>query len=183
MANSQTWGISIPSFKTVLSCSAAFIALIAASKMAVQIGPVPLTMQTCAIGLIGAVLGARKGFLTVLAFVLAGLAGLPIFATPLSGPAALIGPTGGYLIAFPFGALITGLLAEKGWSGVNIFRSTLAQFFSNIFIVLFGGFWLMLITGSEKAFAVGLLPFFAPAVMKSLIASLLLAGVKVTFKK
>lgn len=183
MANTQSMGFSVPSFKTLFKCSAAFIALVIASKMSVQIGPVPLTMQTCAIGLIGAVLGMRKGFLTVLAFVIAGLAGLPIFATPLSGPAALLGPTGGYLIAFPFGALIAGYLAEKGWKDGKIFRSFIAQFLSNISIVVFGGLWLMLMTGTEKAFAVGLLPFFAPAVMKAVIASLLLAGIKVTFKK
>ncbi len=178
MANTQTWGVTVPSLKTILTCSAAFIALVAASKMSVQIGPVPLTMQTCAIGLIGAVLGARKGFLTVLAFVLAGLGGLP-----LSGPAALVGPTGGYLIAFPFGALIAGLLAERGWTGEKIVKSTIAQFLSNISIVVFGGLWLMLLTGSEKAFAVGLLPFFAPAMLKAVLAALLLAGVKLTLRK
>lgn len=183
MANTQTWGVTVPSLKTILTCSAAFIALVAASKMSVQIGPVPLTMQTCAIGLIGAVLGARKGFLTVLAFVLAGLGGLPIFATPLSGPAALVGPTGGYLIAFPFGALIAGLLAERGWTGEKLVKSTIAQFLSNISIVVFGGLWLMLLTGSEKAFAVGLLPFFAPAMLKAVLAALLLAGVKLTLRK
>ena len=68
MANYSNMGSHCPSLKTILTCSAAFIALVAASKMSVQIGPVPLTMQTCAIGLIGAVLGARKGLLTVLAF-------------------------------------------------------------------------------------------------------------------
>ena len=179
MANTQTWGVTVPSLKTILTCFAAFIALVAASKMSVQIGPVPLTMQTCAIGLIGAVLGV----LTVLAFVLAGLGGLPIFATPLSGPAALVGPTGGYLIAFPFGALIAGLLAERGWTGEKIVKSTIAQFLSNISIVVFGGLWLMLLTGSEKAFAVGLLPFFAPAMLKAVLAALLLAGVKLTLRK
>ncbi len=170
---------AIPSFKTLAKVAAGFVLLVISSKISFQIGPVPLTMQTCAIGLLGALLGARLGFITTLSFVLAALAGLPILATPLTGFAALMGPTGGYLVAFPFGCAIAGFLAERGWCGTRVFASFITQFATNIFIVIFGGLWLMVITGVESAFTVGLIPFVLPSVTKSILAAAILAGIKI----
>ncbi len=113
----------------------------------------------------------------------ARLAALHIIAPPLHGPAALLGPTGGYLMAFPVGAAIAGFLAERGWTGTKIFASFIAQFASNIFIVLFGGLWLFGMFGVDKAFTVGLIPFVFPALLKAVLATGILAGIKYTTSK
>ena len=82
--------------KAVVKCAAAVALLIAASKVSFAIGPVPLTMQTFAVAVVGAWLGTRQGVAAVVAYLALGFAGLPVFATPLCGPAALMGPTAGY---------------------------------------------------------------------------------------
>lgn len=139
-----------------------------------MIGPVPLTMQTFAVGLVGAWLGMRKGFWAVLSYLALGLAGLPIFATPLCGPAALLGATGGYLVCFPLAAAITGFLAEKGWCGKRVFASIFSQLASNMFVLFFGTFWLAASLGIEKAFVVGFAPFVIGAFLKSILAAAVL---------
>lgn len=153
-----------------------FCLLVGASKISVHIGPVPLTMQTCAIGFIGAFYGSRLGLATVLTFLLGALVGMPILATPLTGLAAFAGPTGGYLVSFPIGAFIAGVLAERGWTGTRFFASFLSQFACNIFIVIFGGIWLYALTGLATAFNAGIVPFVLPAVLKSILAAALLTA-------
>lgn len=105
--------------RAVIKCAAAVALLVAASKVSFAIGPVPLTMQTFAVAVVGAWLGTRQGVAAVIAYLALGFAGLPVFATPLCGPAALMGPTAGYLVSFPMAAAISGLLAERGWAGQN----------------------------------------------------------------
>ncbi|WP_100414655.1 biotin transporter BioY [Mumia flava] len=95
---------------------ALFAALIAACALlpAINVGlPVPITLQTFAVGLAGAVLGARRGFLAALLYVVAGLAGLPIFSGGAGGLGVLAGPTVGYILAFPLAAWMTGFLVER----------------------------------------------------------------------
>ena len=77
--------------------------------------PVPVSGQTFAVLLTGAVLGARRAFLAMCLYLAEGAAGLPFFSGGAAGFARILGPTGGYLIAFPFAASLTGLLAERGW--------------------------------------------------------------------
>src|SRR5437867_606745 len=76
--------------------------------------PVPITGQTFAVLLTGAVLGARRGFLAQALYLLEGALGLPVFAGGAAGLAKLLGPTGGYLVAFPFAAALVGALCERG---------------------------------------------------------------------
>ena len=94
----------------------AFAALVAVCALlpALQVGgPVPITLQTFAVLLSGAVLGARRGFLAVLLYVAAGAVGLPVFSGGASGLAVLAGPSAGYLIGFPFAAGLCGLIVER----------------------------------------------------------------------
>ena len=104
------------SFSTTdLALIAAFAALVTACALLPAIdvaGPVPITLQTFGVLLSGAVLGARRGFLAVLLYLVLGAAGLPIFANGSSGMATLTGPTAGYLISFPFAAGLVGLLVS-----------------------------------------------------------------------
>ena len=79
---------------------------------------VPIVLTPFAVMLVGAALGSRLGFVTQVLYLAAGAAGLPVFAPSLvlpPGAARLIGPTGGYLLAYPVAAFVTGWLAERGW--------------------------------------------------------------------
>ncbi len=99
-----------------LALIAGFAALVAVCAILPAIhvaGPVPITLQTFAVLLAGAVLGARRGFLAALLYVAAGAAGLPIFSGGASGLAVLQGPTAGYLVGFPLAAALCGFLVER----------------------------------------------------------------------
>ena len=102
---------------TDLALIAGFAALVAACALlpAIQVGAglVPITLQTFAVLLAGAVLGARRGFFAVLLYVAVGAAGLPVFSGGAAGLAVLTGPTGGYLIGFPLAAGFCGFLVER----------------------------------------------------------------------
>ncbi|MDN5895565.1 MAG: biotin transporter BioY [Nocardioides sp.] len=99
-----------------LALIAGFAALIAVAAILPAInvaGPVPITLQTFAVLLAGAVLGARRGFLAVVAYIALGAAGLPIFSGGGAGLGVLAGPTAGYLIGFAFGAALCGFIVER----------------------------------------------------------------------
>ncbi len=112
-----------------------------------------------------------------------GFAGLPVFATPLCGPAALMGPTAGYLVSFPMAAAISGLLAERGWTGKRIFASFINQYASNIFIVFFGTIWLSATLGVEKAVMVGFVPFVIGALLKAILGTAVLYAKALSSRK
>lgn len=97
-----------------LALIATFAALIAASSvLAIPIGAVPITLQTFAVLLAGAALGANRGFLAVLLYLAIGAIGLPVFAGGSAGLAPFAGPTVGYLIGMPLAAWLTGFIVER----------------------------------------------------------------------
>lgn len=101
---------------TDLALIAAFAALIAVCALLPAIsvgGAVPITLQTFAVMLAGAVLGARRGFLAVLLYLAVGAIGLPVFTGGAAGLAPFAGPSVGYLVAFPLAALATGFFVER----------------------------------------------------------------------
>ncbi|WP_210648698.1 biotin transporter BioY [Nocardioides sp. SYSU D00065] len=101
---------------TDIALVAAFAALVAACALLPAIklaGPVPITLQTFAVLLSGAVLGMRRGFLAVVLYLAVGAAGLPVFSGGAAGLAVLAGPTAGYLVGFPLAAALCGLLVER----------------------------------------------------------------------
>ena len=101
---------------TDIALIAAFAALVAVCALlpAIKVaGPVPITLQTFAVLLSGAVLGSRRGFLAVLLYVVAGAAGLPLFSGGAAGLAVHTGPTAGYLIGFPLAAALCGAIVER----------------------------------------------------------------------
>ena len=101
---------------TDIALVASFAALIAVCAILPAInvaGPVPITLQTFAVLLSGAVLGMRRGLLAALLYVTAGAAGLPIFSGGAAGIAVLTGPSAGYLVGFPLAAGACGFIVER----------------------------------------------------------------------
>ncbi|WP_375001015.1 biotin transporter BioY [Aeromicrobium sp. CTD01-1L150] len=105
------------STSTDIALIAAFAALIAVCALlpAIHVGAglVPITLQTFGVLLAGAVLGAKRGFLAVLLYVVVGAAGLPVFSGGKAGLGVLTGPTGGYIVGFALAALLCGFLVER----------------------------------------------------------------------
>src|SRR5437588_3969082 len=86
------------------------------AQVVIPIGSVPITLQTFAVLLTGALLGSRLGTLAMIAYLIEGAGGLPFFAAGGSGVAHLLfSPTSGYLLSYPLAAFVVGLLAERGW--------------------------------------------------------------------
>jgi biotin transport system substrate-specific component len=112
-----------------------------AAQVAVPVQPVPFTLQTMLVLLSGAFLGSRNGAYSQLLYLAAGSIGLPVFAGFSLGFAKLIGPTGGYLISFPFVAFLVGYILEKKRSSVTIFISF---FVGGLLILLSGASYLAL---------------------------------------
>ena len=144
-------------------------ALIAISaQISVPMWPVPMTMQTFAVTLIGAAYGWRLGGATVALYLAEGAMGLPVFANGGS-LASFSGPTAGYLFAFVAAAAIIGALIEKGW-GQSFFKTTAAMVLATAVIFAGGIAWLSTFTGLEKALAVGMYPFLIGAGFKIALA-------------
>ena len=149
------------------------IALCARVTVLLPFSPVPVTAQTFAVLMIGALLGAKRGSLAALAYIIEGALGLPVFAFG-GGFAVLLGPTGGYLIGFIPAAYVTGFLAQKGWDR-RIGTTILAMIFGNIVIYTFGLLWLSRLMGISKAVPVeGLYPFIVGDLAKIVLAAAVL---------
>jgi biotin transport system substrate-specific component len=160
--------------RDVVLILAAGIATAVAARIAFPVpwSPVPLTAQTFAVLLTGAALGARRGLLAQALYLAAGAAGLPVFAGGLGGPLALAGPTGGFLVAFPLAAAVTGALAERGWD--RRFATMLAAMLLGSAVILISGLaGLSRFVPSERLLAAGLLPFLPGDVIKSVAAALM----------
>ncbi|MAZ04259.1 MAG: biotin transporter BioY [Sneathiella sp.] len=159
-------------FRLAILALAGSMIIAISAQIAVPMWPVPMTMQTLAVTMIGATYGWRLGGATVALYLAEGAMGLPVFAGGGS-LASLAGPTAGYLFAFVAAAALVGALMEKGW-GQSIFKTTLAMVVG--YVVIFGGgvSWLSSFIGIEKALAAGLYPFMAGAAVKIALAVALL---------
>lgn len=150
------------------------IALAAQVAIPLPFSPVPLTGQTLAVLLVGALLGSRRGGLAVITYLVKGFVGLPVFAGGVAGLAHLTGPTGGYLIGFVLAAYLVGLLAERGWD--RRFSTTVAaMILGNLVIYACGAAWLAIqVGGLARALSVGVMPFVPGDILKTLLAATLL---------
>lgn len=158
---------------TLIVGGSLLIGLCAHIKVWLPFSPVPVTGQTFAVLMLGVLLGARRGCLAVLAYIIEGAAGLPVFAAGV-GPAALLGPTGGYLFGFIPAAYITGSLAEKGWDR-RFGTTVLTMIFGNLAIYSFGLIWLGCLTGfNAMVLTLGLYPFIIGDSFKIILAAILL---------
>jgi len=146
-----------------------------AAQIMVPLGPVPLTAQTLVVLLAGALLGSRLGAAAMILYLAEGVFGLPFYAGGASGIAHLLGPTGGYLVAFPAAAFITGAFAENGWDR-QFSTAVVAMAVGSIVIILSGWLWLMVSTNTQAtvAFQLTVLPFVVGDVIKIFLAAALL---------
>ncbi|KRE16890.1 biotin biosynthesis protein BioY [Bosea sp. Root381] len=145
--------------------------LAASSYVTVPMLPVPMTMQTFAVTLVGALMGWRLGGLTILAWLAEGALGLPVLSNGASGLKHFMGPTGGYLLAFPIAGMLVGWLAQRGWNGRRVGLAFAAMVLGNATCLLIGAAWLSTLVGFEKALMVGVVPFLAGAVVKSALGA------------
>lgn len=150
------------------------LVLALASQISVPMVPVPITMQTFAVTMIGALYGWRLGALTVVAWLAEAMVGFPVLAEFKSGIAPFMGPTAGYLVAFPLMAVLVGFLTEKGVTANRIFAGFSLHFAANLLCLLLGWMWLAQIIGAEKAWVAGVLPFILGAALKSALAAAVL---------
>lgn len=150
--------------------------LTAGSYITIPMVPVPITMQTFAVMVVGAVFGWKLGGLTVAFWLLQGAMGIPVFAPgAAAGIARFFGPTGGYLFAFPIAAMLTGWMVQKGFTGFA--KGFAAMLAGNLLVLAIGGLWLAAMLGAEKGLALGVTPFIAGAFTKSVLGAAVLLAV------
>lgn len=161
--------------RDVLLVIAASILIAISAQISIPLWPVPMTMQPVAILLVGAALGSTRGALAAVLYLLEGLGGLPVFANLGVGPGVLVGPTAGYLLAFPAGAWIAGRISERAW-GRSIALTILGMALAIATIHLGGWSWLATAMGlgAKNAFLVGVAPFWVSDIVKVAIAATLL---------
>lgn len=151
-----------------------FVLLVATAKIQIPFYPVPLTLQTLAVLLIGTVYGWRLGASTVLLYLAAGAMGLPVFAgTPEKGIglAYMMGPTGGYLLGFVLAAMVCGWLAEKGWDR-RVSTIIPMLLLGNMVMYVPGLLWLGTLLGWDKPILEwGMYPFLLGDGLKLLLAA------------
>ena len=136
--------------------------------------PVPITGQTFAVLMIGALYGARLGSMCLVSYILAGAVGVPVFSNFGSGVLFLSGPTGGFLFGFIAAAYVVGLLAERGWDR-RVWTTILAMVLGNLVLYAFGLLWLFCLMGfNTKVLAMGLYPFIPGDILKIALAAALL---------
>ena len=159
-------------FVTVLTVIAAQV------SVPLPFTPVPFTLQPMVVLLGGAALGSRLGMSAQILYLALGIAGLPVFAaSPIlpQGFARLLGPTGGYLMSYPFAAFVAGYLAGRGFDR-RYLTSVVAMFAGLAVVFTFGVTWLAFgaHAGLPQAISTGLVPFIPADIIKVLLAATLL---------
>lgn len=147
------------------------LVLTLSSYVEVPMVPVPMTLQTLAVALVGALYGWRLGAITILAWLGQGALGLPVLSGGAGGLHHFAGPTAGYLFAFVVMGVLVGWLAERGWNGKRIVLAFLAMLLGHAACLGLGTAWLATLIGFEKAVALGLTPFLLGAALKSAVGA------------
>jgi biotin transport system substrate-specific component len=150
------------------------IALAAQVRIPLPFSPVPVTGQTFAVLLVAAALG-RLGLASVIAYLIEGAVGLPVFAGGGFGVATIVGPTGGYRIGFALAAAIVGSAAERGWDR-HLLTALAAMFIGEVAIYACGLAWLARFPLPVSLVDAGLIPFIPGDLVKMVLAALALPG-------
>ena len=157
----------------------------ACAQFSIHIGPIPITGQTFAVLLTGMLLGSRLGAAAVIAYLVEGAIGLPFFAGGGAGLVRFLGPTAGYLVAFPAAAFIAGAFAEHGWD--KRYTTAVAAMAIGSAIIFLGGWaWYAILTNTSPvtAFKIAVAPFLlGDAIKIALGAAVLPTGWALLKKK
>lgn len=161
-----------------MTLMAMFVALLAVSgTFAIPIGPAPITLQTLVVMLAGSILGAKRGFISMLVFVLLAAAGAPVLSGGEGGLAALFGATGGYILSWPLAAFLIGWIAEK-WAmadRLNVWTLGLTHIVGGILIIHCIGFpWLIFVLSlplNMETLVSSLLIFLPGDLLKAILAT------------
>lgn len=151
------------------------LVLAISAKVQVPFWPVPVTMQSLAVLVIGMSFGLHLGTATLALYLAEGAVGLPVFASG-AGLAYLAGPTAGYLFGFVAAAAVVGWLAERGWDH-SIWLSMAAMTIGTLILMGSGVVWLATLIGFEQALASGFTLFIAGGILKIALGALMLPSV------
>jgi biotin transport system substrate-specific component len=149
------------------------IALSAQLQFVLPFSPVPITGQTFAVLLLGALYGSKRGPATVVTYLALGVVGLPVFAGGTFGLSRLVGPTAGYLVGFLAAAFVVGLLSERGWDR-KPWATAVSMIIGNGIIYVTGILWLSRFVGWQAVLSTGFLPFLPGDALKIALATILL---------
>ncbi len=159
----------------------AVIAVCARLVFPLPFTPVPLTLANFGVLLVGLSLGSKRGFASAALYLAWGAVGMPVFSPAgVGGLAQLLGPTGGYLLAYPVVAFVAGWLAESG--SISFSRNLAAGIVAELLLFASGIAWLRIMTGSwQRAVAFGLAPFIFAEVLKVMLAAAAARKLQSTF--
>lgn len=168
------------SIRRVVAVGLAALVVAASAQVAVPVpfSPVPMTLQPLAVIVIGALLGPAAGAAALVVYLMAGVAGLPVFSAGRAGAAWLVGPTGGYLLAFPVAAAIVGAIAREREGRVPLLR-LLVALAAGMAVIHAGGVAHLALLGGDPAvaFRIGFVPFLSGDLLKiGLAAAIVLSA-------
>ncbi|HIJ58994.1 MAG TPA: biotin transporter BioY [Nitrospirae bacterium] len=141
------------------------IALSAQIAIPLPFTPVPITGQTLGVLVVGTMLGAKRGALSAIFYIIEAVMGLPVFAGFKGGFHHLLGPTGGYIIGFVPAAYIVGYFAQRGWDR-NPLKAVMSILAGNLVIYIFGLSVLSIYVGRESLLQLGFYPFVVGDLIK-----------------
>jgi biotin transport system substrate-specific component len=146
-----------------------------AAQVVIPIGPIPVTGQTFVVLLTGALLGSRLGAMAMIAYLVEGASGLPFFQSGHFGLLYLLGPTGGYLIAFPAAAYVTGAFAEHDWDR-RFLTAAAAMAIGSTIIMLSGWAWFSVVMHTSPMLTIyaTVIKFIPGDIIKILLAAAVL---------
>lgn len=184
MTSARPISMSVPRARPayrVLRIALAALAVAASAQVVVPLPftPVPFTLQPLAVLAVGGLLGAAEGGSALVLYLALGMLGLPVFAGGGAGVVRLIGPTGGYLLAFPVAAALVGALTAPAASGRAPLWRVLAACVLGMALIHAGGVGQLALLGGHpaQAFRFGFVPFFTGDLLKiGLAAALILLG-------
>lgn len=174
MNTTKTFSVKITTKHLALTgLMAAIICILGPWSLVLPFSPVPISMGTLAIYFVVSVMGMKKGTVSVIIYMLLGLAGLPVFTGFTGGPGKLLGPTGGYLFGYLFMAVICGFFADKFWD--KIWLNFLGMLVGTAACYFFGTLWLayQASLSFHAALAAGVLPFIIGDLAKIIFALML----------
>jgi biotin transport system substrate-specific component len=170
VANPRSRALEIATQIAIVISASLFVALCARIYIPLPGTPVPLTVQNLGVLLVGLALGSRRGFAALALYLAEGAMGMPVFSAGLSGIVHIFGPTGGYLIAYPLVAALSGSIFECGKPTFS--RAALACLAGEVLLFAFGISWLYFYTHSfAKALSFGLYWFVFAEILKIMFAA------------